>query len=292
MNFKKMTAAEIRELVSSGGIDLSALSKKNLQIIFNKELEEQTRRNSYDMATLNMYAEAFERLDRKKYASFWDKKYTADEFYEMSVRKSAPEADADVTAGAHMHVRRRWIIAAAAAVIIMAALSIGAIADFEPFADFGVTIKDLFHMNGGVITGDNSDLYISNSYAEFDTLEELSNSVGFGIVYPSDGETYKITSVLFTIYDNFSSVKFNAQAEGQPKIECSIEYGEETNEAYNEEVIAGVCDAYVYHGYNVYFTPFEEKTQAMLFYKDKVYIMVSATQEAIEAYLNAIDNWE
>ena len=288
MNYKKMSCAEIRARVDSGAIDLNSLSRRELQIIFDKEMEAQTRHGEYDTTLLNQCSEAFARLDEKKFQGFWNRKYTADDFYAMSRGTYTAAEETDSHEARSLPVRRRFVIAAIAAIIAVGMLGVGVAAYFNPFSIFGVSIKDLFNMRGDEVTGDNSHLYISISDMEFSSIEELSDAVGVYILRPSDDTAYETSMISFSEYDGFNNVIIQMKIKGYPEIVWNIYYGDKVDELYNEEVIASEYEANDWNGFNLYHAKYEDKAQAMLYYGDAVYVFVSDTREDIEYYLSTL----
>lgn len=287
MNFKKMSCAEIRELVNSGRIDLFALSKKDLRIIFDKEMEEQFRHKEYDMTLMNQCSEAFSRLDQKKFGAFWNRKYTARDFYEISAGKNLPERVEKETTRTHTRPRRRIVAAIAAAVILMGLLAVGIASYYNPFSIFGVPVRDLLNMRGEQIVTGKNQLDVSGSSANYNSLDELTSVIGFEILHPSQG--YEITSIYWSKFNDFCDVDMSI-AVGDKVFKCTVHYGDGVKNMFDENKIPDDIPSRVINGRNVYYIELENNQYQVEMYDGEVVYVYSEVDsiELIDNYLNSI----
>lgn len=286
MDLKNLTSEELHSLIDSGEIDLSSLTKDELSIVFNKEMEELYVDDNHDLTLLHLCSATLLKFNRDENAEFWHKKYDIYEINNELLSKKHIKKMPDMR---HISPRRASGIAVAVAIIAII-LCVGVTAFFDPFSRFGLSLHDIFNKKGDVITGDNWQVGVSDGVMEFDSIEDLLSEIDFDVLIPGDMSNYHLQRLTLAKHAGHNLIQFDFSFDDEVNVEYDVRYGENLPDWLDEKysIDSPVSVKSEWRGSNIYYIELESGCQANLYKGEYVYIFRAETREQIEELLNSL----
>lgn len=263
MNLKNITSSDITELVSSGKLILSELSREDLEAIHDIEVSELYKDKNHSMNLIKMCAEELSRycMEDPHFAASAEKKITLDEIssiYEKRRSTESKEADArnhnrnrldEKSYSIHTprSVNRRWLAPLAALMSLLMFTTVIAYALVPGFR--GMTneafqqLKEKINYeygNSDIIKTETSRTY--TSFDEFVENEDVENILlPYGIV-----DKITVNTIKFSDYGTYNDILlvFNYENSDQ-KINIKTSYTPEYDFS-DKTVLIGNFDVYWY----------------------------------------------
>lgn len=285
MNLRNMTSSEIKTLVDSGEIKLDSLSKEELEVICDKETEALYVDESHDIKLLNTCSRLLSHFDSEEFAESWNKRY---DIHDINSKLLARDESVNKTKKKHVPVRKRTIIAIAAAIFVCILSITVIVAVFDPFAKFGLSVKDLFAHRGDVITGDNYNIYISDGITYFDTFSDLSKAVNVKVFIPDENMDYQVNEISFYKFKEYNEIFIDLLLSNGSSVSYSVYYGSTAPEELDEKYYNGnpSAEKSVWRGYNVYYIEYSGTHYAYLYVDDYIYEFTADSKDSITLLLN------
>lgn len=285
MNYKQMTSKEIWDLFNSGKLDPDKLGKEDLDDIFNIELEELEHDEAHDISLMEKCAEI---LMLKYEDGFVTKKFSIEDI--AAIEKDAASGEQKNIVNKKRAIpKRRLAVLVAAAIISVVTLSVVAAASFDFLGEFGITIKDLFNMHGGVISNDNKELHVGKNTKSYKSFDELINAIGFDIFKPSKDSDYNILKMYTTEMPGYNDIYCEISLNDHIVI-YSIYYGESAENYYGSEstLIEQSVPSFEWNGYNVYHSIVDGAYQASIYKDSLIYVINSDTEDTVKTFINML----
>ena len=285
MYYKQMTSKDIWNLFNSGKLDLNGLGKGDLDAIYEVEMEELERNSAHDMSLMEKCADI---LMHKYSDNVTAREFTIDDI--AAIEKEVLSREHNNKKKYKRSIPKRRLIAyVAAAALIIAALGVVVAARFDLFGEFGVTIRDLFHMGGDKVANGDKDLSVDDNIVYYKTYEELSGALGINILQPNADVDYDIVRIYSSqIANDYKTVFFEIIIDGNTHITYEVFYGEGAQKEYGENLLT-IKPSDEWNGYNIYYFSLDGQYQANLYHGDMIYIFTAEKKESIEGFLNTLE---
>ena len=286
MYYKQMTSKDIWNLFNSGKLDLDKLEKEDLDTIFDIEMEELERNSAHDMSLMEKCADI---LMHKYSDNVTAREFTIDDI--AAIEKEVLSRDQNSAFNKRRSFpRRRFIPLVAAIAIIVVVLTVVVAAYYDVFEKYGITIRDIFHMDGDVVTEGNHELDIGGKYRAYNSFEELSAAFEFKILCPSDKSGYDIVEISSAEMYDYESILVEVVSDNDVHIVYSIYYGEGAEKLFGKEQLLGNSSVQVYEqsGYKVYYISIDGLYQANMYDGDVIYVFDANSKEELEQYVNSL----
>lgn len=287
MNIEDLTCSEIKTLVDSGALDLDSLSKEELETICDKETNELFRDESHDITLLNTCSRILSKFDGKEFEHFWNKDIDIGEINKKLTEH--PESAHSSKKHKHMPLSKKIVIIAAAA-LIAAVFITSVIAVFDPFAKYGFSVRELMGMKGEIIEGDGFTIGIAKESKRYDSFDELCADKNISILTPSESIIENINNISYSVYKDFVYIYIDVDLNNGSHVYYNVYFGDQLPPPYDEALFEK--DFYQksdWHGYNLYYSEYDDTAQADIFVDDYVYEILTDTRESIDLLLNNLE---
>ena len=269
-------------LVKSGELNLDSLSKDELEIICDKEMEALYVDEKHDISLLNTCSLILSKFDKEEFNEYWNRRYDI-----KRLNDKIANSDLKVTKKKYISVRRKIGIAIAVAVIFCV-FAVSVVAIFDPFTQYGFSIHELFNHKGDAITGESYEVNISDSVTYFDTFRDLLDAVNFDILIPNENLDYRISEIRLVKYSGYNEIYIEILINNSTKTNYSVCYGTNIPEALDENNYANdsLWNKSSWNGYNIYFLDYQGTQYANLYIDNNVYEFVFDSTDSITLLLN------
>lgn len=284
MNLENMTSREITALVDSGETNLESLSKEELELICDKEMAALDADELHDITLLNTCSRILSQYDSEEFAEYWSKKL---DVHDLNNGLLSHNQNVPVKKKKHISAHRRISIVAAAAVLVCL-LSITVVAVFDPFAAYGLSIRELLGLSGEKITGDSYDIDMANEEKDFDSFDELFAATGVTVLTPSNDIINRINRIVYSKYSDYHTVYFDVLLNNNSSVHYTVYYGDKIPEEYDEKLYVN-DEKSLWHGNNIYYLEDDNSAQADLFVGEYVYIFSAESLKDIELLLDNLE---